>query len=255
MLKRSWLLLPLLLLAGCSSSSGDPTAESPPAAPEVAEDAGSASAEPLTPYGDAPKTTSESASSMAYISRAAMSNTSIDMRWSSYDDAAEYRIHRLARTSDQRPELEAMTAENEVHIATATNAFVDDGVETGTRYWYGVRVLAADGALVAHGWHPADAITDEEPPTPVGGLEAVVKDGEVLLSWDEPDENYQLHSYQVLRGVDGAEPEGVSATWNLEQRTFIDDDPPSGTVTYQITSHDFHWNVSEPSEITVDIPG
>lgn len=184
-----------------------------------------------------------------------MSDTSIEMTWSTFEGAVEYHLHRVPKTSEDEPGTELMTSDNRLHVATDIGRFVDDGVETGARYWYGIKALDSDGVLMAHGWHRADAVTDEEPPSPVGNLQVVLEGGEVLVSWDRPDENYELHSYQVLRGVDGEEPQVISNTWNLDQRSFIDDRPPvSGTVTYLVTSLDYHWNTSDPAEVTIDLP-
>lgn len=182
-----------------------------------------------------------------------MTASEIGLQWSTSDGAIEYQVHRLARTTDERPDVAAMTMENLVHTATDSGRWTDEGVVAGTPYWYGIRALAADGSLVAHGWHRAAAVTDDEPPTPVGTLTVVVDGGDVLVTWTPPDENYELHGYRVFRGVDGQEPESISTTWNIDQTSFIDDDPPTGQVTYRVVAFDFHWNDSAPADAAIDL--
>ncbi len=269
-----------LAVAGCSSGSADtastetpaadssivetPSTEAPSADTEAASapstatsgaaDADSStSVEPLRPYTSSPSTTEPDYSTSAWISRKSMSDSNIELTWSSTDGAVEYQIHRLPRAVDDQPEVAEMTAENLIHTATDAGQWTDDGVLAGTPYWYGVRSLAADGTLVAHGWHRAAAVTDEEPPTEVGALAAVVGDDGVLVTWTQPDENYELHGYRVLRGVDGQEPELISNTWKVSQTSFLDDDPPAGQVTYQIVAFDFHWNESAPADVVIDL--
>lgn len=279
MANRALLLFLAVLFAGCSTSAGEPdtaatqstdvvsaTSEEPeptiePAEPTVAEalaetvkDTESSTVAPLRPYDDvAPAPTSEVDDSV-YITREAMSDVSIGVKWGTHDDAVEYHLHRLARTDDRKPPSEAMTDDNLIHSVFDAGNFVDDDVETGSRYWYGLRALDAEGVAVAHGWHRSAAVTDTEPPSPVGALSAVLDNGEVLVTWTRPDENYELHGYQILRGVDGEEPTTVRRTWNLDQTSFIDDDlPASGSVTYAVVAFDFHWNDSAAAEVAVDL--
>lgn len=185
-----------------------------------------------------------------------MSSTSIELTWSNSDGAVDYRLYRVPRASDSKPDLEAMTADRVIHTASEAGRFVDNGVEGGTRYWFGIRTLDAEGALVASGWHGADAVDDTEPPSLVPDLVAVVDDGEVLVTWSEPDENYELHGYRILRSVDGEEPTSLATTWRTEQTSFVDDQLPLGgaEVTYGIVAFDFHWNDSAPAEVSVELP-
>lgn len=211
---------------------------------------------PLRPYDDAqPTAVADTSLSSAYITRAFMSANSIEVGWSDTDDGAEYHIHRVVRTSDNEPQVDAMTPENLIHTAETLGRFVDDGVQAGTEYWHGVRVLSVEGDVMSYGWHRTAAVDDEEPPATVDGITAVVESGEILVTWATPAENYELHSYRVLRGVNGEPPELISQTWQLDQLSFIDDEPSvSGQVVYQIIAMDFHWNLSEPGSVTIDLP-
>ena len=221
---------------------------------DVGEDEPSTAAEPLRPTGE-PQPTSlpEAKSTSAYISRLSMSADTIEVNWSETEGVAEYHIHRIPRTSDDEPPLEAMNADNLIHVTDAGGRFADEEVVAGMEYWHGVREFSADGDITAHGWHRTAAIDDEEPPSTVE-VTAVAENGGVLVTWVPPDENYQLHSYRVFRGVDGEPPESIAVTWNLDQISFIDDEPPSSAeVVYEVVAFDFHWNRSLPGRVTIDL--
>jgi len=243
-----------------SSANADGT--EPTATTVALEDATGSDAEslssvsPIRPYDEDPtSTTTNEVSTSAYISRISMSADLIEMKWSASDGAVEYQIHRLRRDSNDQPGPEAMTAQNMIHVVADNQGdFADDDVEAGTPYWYGVRAVDANGLMVAHGWHRAAAVNDDEPPALVGDLTAVVENGEVLITWTQPEENYELHGYQILRSIDGGEPESMATTWRIEQTSFVDDRPPAaGTATYSIVAFDFHWNDSAPAEIDIDL--
>jgi len=260
-------------LAGCSStdSAAGPveepatsavatsvtTEEVDPGEPVItpADDAESSAAEPLRPTGGPPITAAPQVdTTSAYISRLSMSADTIEVNWSESEGVAEYRVHRIPRTSDVEPPVEAMTDDNVIHVTNAGGRFADEDVEAGTEYWHGVREFSAAGVLVAHGWHKTAAVDDEEPPSVVDGITAVFENGEVVVTWAEPEENYQLHGYRVLRGIDGEPSESIAVTWRLDQRSFIDEEPPiSADVIYEVVAFDFHWNQSAPGGVTVDL--
>ena len=188
-----------------------------------------------------------------------MSATSIELQWSAPEGAATYQLHRLPFDSDSpsslQPDASAMTAANEIYTTGAGNEvgdFTDTSVATGTKYWYGIRGLDDDGQVLSTGWHRADAVTDNEAPSPVQ-VSVDLVDGAVQLTWSEPDENYELHGYRILRGVDGQELETVVTSWDLDRTSFVDDDPPAGNLTYAVEAFDFHWNDSEPLPLEVDL--
>ncbi len=220
---------------------------------QAASDSDSESAvAPLEPYNEnQPDTDVDTDPTTAWVSRRSMSATMIEVVWSAPEGADQYQLHRIARTSDAEPDASDMTEANRVHTATEQGAYIDTGVTGGTRYWYGIRGLDPDGNVLSFGWHPVAAVTDEEPPQPVE-VSAEIDDGSVLLTWSSAVENYEMHGYRILRGVDGAELEVVATTWDTNQTSFLDADPPTGLVTYAIVAFDFHWNDSEPSSVALE---
>lgn len=288
-----WLLMAAALFTGCSGANSPdadlalpraaaatptplvrapttPPRPNPPATPTTMPPTPAEPVEPVEAAADDPKADTvgsvppveadsgevssdiESDPTTAWISRRFMSASGIEVVWSEIEGAVEYQVHRLQRSTDDEPDESEMNDANLVHSGSEKGVFLDAGVTPGTRYWHGVRGLDADGVVLAVGWHRTVAITDEQPPDSVQlSLERQI--GSVLLTWSAPAENYQLHSYRILRAVDGGPAETVAQTWNLDQISFLDTDPPQAVVTYSVVAFDFHWNGSEPTELTLDL--
>lgn len=233
---------------GSVPQSAVPTSPAPPPT------ASPASIPPAQPFDEeAAVAENDEPNDDAWISRRSMTATSIEVVWSAPAGAADYQVHRVELLDDDRPPAASLDSSNQIHSGDETGVYLDADVVAGTRYWYGVRGLDAQGEVLSVGWHEAHAITDEEPPSAVG-LSLANDDGTIRLDWSAPAENYQLHGYRILRSVDGTEPEVVATTWNLDQTSFIDEEPPKGSVTYQVQAFDFHWNSSTPAQQTVSIP-
>lgn len=280
------LLAGLLVLAACSSSRADQAADDAAVAPATTavaaeetttdpevvgdeqeaesdeaeqgsqEPASSEAPPPVEAYDpDAePVSDVETDPTTAWISRRSMSAERVEVVWSAPEGAAEYQIHRVLWEDRAEPDGSVMTADNLITTGDVVGSFVDDDVTDGEQYWYGVRGVDADGNAISVGWHWVAAVTDDQPPSKVP-LSAQQPDvSSVLVSWSEPEENYQMHGYRILRAVGDSEPEVVATTWDLNQMSFLDSDPPSGTVTYSVVAFDFHWNDSEPAEVTLELP-
>lgn len=233
-----------------TASSTEPVSQGDDPSPESS----SATVAPLTPAGDPPPVDDSDNADEAWISRRSMSADSIELTWAAPEGASSYEIHRLS-ASDSPPAESEMTAETQIHSTGnegRSGRFTDSDVDEGAKYWYGVRGVDEAGETVSTGWHRADAVTDDEPPSSVEPTLSV-ENGTVFLEWAAPDENYALHGYRVLRTLDGEEPELVATTWNLDQRSFSDDEPPQATVSYSVVAFDFHWNDAEPSPVAVDL--
>ena len=237
-----------------SDDAGSPDADS-----AVDSDAGSQSGasgevspiEAFDPNAE-PPAAGEVDTSRAWISRRSMSASEIEVVWSTPEVSSEYHVHRLPRTSDIEPDSSLLTDANRIHVADEQGVFVDTGVTAGERYWYAIRGIDDGGAVQSVGWHLTAAVTDTQPPSAVE-FDLEERDGAIFIEWDEPAENFELHSYRILRAVGDGEPEVVGATWTLDQRSFIDETPPQAVVTYSVVALDFHWNDSEPTEVTVDL--
>lgn len=239
-----------------ASSSGDVDAGAEAGPSEASGSEGDEGAvEPLRPYTSTVPTVDDEIDTSIWVSRSLMTDTEVAIQWSAPDGAVELQVHRMLQESESRPDVEAMTDANRIHTSVeVAGTYEDPTVEAGALYWYGVRGISADGTVLSHGWHRTAAVTDVEPPVPVSNLTAEVVDGEIVVTWDQTTDNFELHAYRVLRSVDGAEFEIVVTTWNLDQTSFVDDQVPGpAQVAYQVVSMDFHWNMSEPTIIDVDL--
>lgn len=280
---RTAFVIAVVVLAGCSGSSvtapsaatestaeaasAGPSSEETSTTPTVGErsedqDIGATSevdvaespnsVAPLAANDENAQPSGEVDSTVAWISRRSMTASSIEVVWSAPEGGVDYQVHRLDRTGDVPPSATEMTADNVIHAGAETGTFVDDEVTEGATYWYGIRGLDVDGVVLSTGWHATAAVTDEQPPAQVE-VSIEQTNGSILLAWNEPEENFQMHGYRILRAVDGGEPEVAATTWTLDQRSFIDEDPPAALTTYSVVAFDFHWNESEPTEVTLDL--
>ncbi len=240
-----------------STTTAAPTAESTPSEPELTPnpDADTESQPPPPPVeafdGPVPEPTGNEVVS-AWISRRFMTADAIEVTWSAPEGADTYAIHRIQSDLETPPSADELTATNQIHSGDAVGVFLDDEVTAETRYWYGIQSLDDDGSPLSVGWHRAVAVDDEVPPAPVE-ITLEQTNGAVQLSWNQPDENFELHAYRILRSVEGSEPEVVATTWNTDQTSFIDNTPPTGALTYFVSALDFHWNESERTEVSVTI--
>ena len=229
-----------------AANQTEPSSESPTAAADAEVPP------PIEPF-DAPDSEELVGNdTTAWISRRVMNASEIELVWSAPQGAATYEVHRLARVSEIPPPFQDMTVDNRIHVAAHNGTFLDDGVTEDAAYWYGIRGLDVDGNVMSVGWHQAVAVTDEEPPSPVV-LSLQETSDAIALSWEQPEENFELHGYRIFRSVDNQEPETLATTWNIDQTTFIDNAAPAGNVTYLVEAFDFHWNKSERSEVSIDI--
>lgn len=243
-----------------ASADNEPEAPATTEEPQASAESTSASnppatSPPLEAYDENQRSADDSAPdpTSAWISRRAMGSESIELVWSAPVGASRYQVHRLPRSSPIAPNSSAMSVDNVLFEGDATGTFVDAQVNEGDLYWYGIRGIDENDEVLSSGWHQAAAFTDEQPPDPVD-LTVDSSDDSVLLSWNEPAENFGMHGYRILRAVGSGEAEIVATTWDLNQRSFVDGDPPQGNVTYSVIAFDFHWNDSAPTEVNVDRP-
>lgn len=250
---------PTTSVAPAAEPTVEPTVE--PTTPPTSEEPSSPSVAPAEPFEEVERPEPVSDPTSAWIARRFMTAAAIELTWSAPEGAADYQIHRLPLASENPPDVSAMTNENRIYSTSESaepgdtgerGLVTDTDVTEGEQYWYGVRGLDADGTVLSSGWHQADAVDDEEPPAQVA-VNMTVENGVVTLTWEPPAENYELHSYRILRRISGEEFEIVSTTWNLDQTSFVDDDPPDGVDAYAVVAMDFHYNRSEPTALPVDL--
>lgn len=205
-----------------------------------------------TPIPGRPNLSTNPDTGGVWIGTGTMTDTSVQLFWAEVDGAAEYRIYRYLRSDVDQPDTIALEASALVYQG-AERGYVDEAVVTGAQYWYVISVTGADGVRQQR-WARADAVTDTTPPNPVTGLTVTVTNDEATLTWNEADDNYMFASYAIRRSVDGEQSIYYGTGFTRDATSFIDDLlPPSGQVTYEVYTVDFHDNRAEPAVVTIDL--
>ncbi len=178
------------------------------------------------------------------------------LTWRSLDETWTYNVYR--GTSDQPIPESPLNAE-----PVQGTEYLDDEVETGSRYRYVVRVVLADGAVFreSESGPPRDVLAEDRfAPHHPAGLVAVQEGPAVRLFWD-PNAERDLGGYRVYRRV-GSGSWIRQAPERVEQPLFLDSEVNSRTrYAYRVTAVDRSVppNESSPSEIfeieIVDEPG
>ncbi len=178
------------------------------------------------------------------------------LTWRSPDQTWTYNVYRAA-SDGPVPEF-PLNPE-----PVQGNEYLDDEVETGSRYRYVVRGVLADGAVFreSEAGSPREVLAEDRfAPSDPEGLVAVQEGPAVRLFWD-PNSERDLGGYRVYRRVDAGpwirlEPDRV------EQPLYLDLEVEAGTrYAYRVTAVDriLPPNESLPSEEfaieIVDEPG
>ena len=134
-----------------------------------------------------------------------VTHDSVSLSWDDPDDDSitGYRILRRNRATDDPGLFHSI----EDDTGAAVTSYTDTGVEPENRYVYRIRAINAQGLSKRSSWFNADtpeapAETPEPalPAAPTGLLTAATHD-QVLLSWDDPDDD-SITGYRILRGPD-----------------------------------------------------
>ncbi len=180
----------------------------------------------------------------------------VRLTWQSSSEAWTYNVYRGV-PDGPIPEV-PLNAE-----PVQGTEYLDDEVETGSRYRYVVRVVLADGAVFREreAGSPQEVLAEDRfAPSSPEGLVAVQEGPAVRLFWD-PNAERDLGGYRVYRRVDAGpwirlEPDRV------EQPLLLDSEVESRKrYAYRVTAVDriVPPNESPPSEVfeieIVDEPG
>jgi len=204
-----------------------------------------------------------------WIGRNLMTDTSIELVWSTVDGEngpPRYRIYRVERNASAFDEYQhnetlmtmALTDNLLVYDSVAEDSattWTDEQVEAGTFYSY-VLSVDVDELTLDRRWTSTVALTDTEPPSPITGLQAQLAEASnetgVFLSWDQSSDNGAFASYAVSLVSETGELQYLGGGNQDFQVTFLDTRPPVGVVTYAVQAVDFHDNRTEPAMITID---
>src|SRR5262249_33149225 len=131
--------------------------------------------------------------------------------------------------------------------------YLDTGTETGQKYRYVVRAVAAEGTPYREGPSSSVAVVDASdvfPPAAPTGLVAVQEGKSVRLLWN-PGTERDLDGYRVYRSRGGGEWVRLGAD-PLRQPTWLDSEvKPGDVVSYRVTAID-RANPPNESEASVE---
>ena len=162
------------------------------------------------------------------------------------DSVTGYVILRRVRVNDQGGDFGVLVANTE----TAATTYTDNEVAATTTYTYRIKAINEFGVSERSRWVHIDTPAPPVPDKPTG-LEATVSNGQVVLTWDDPEEDDSITGYVILRRLPGVDPEGqfdeLVGNTGTAATTYTDDTvSPETRYTYRIKAINEH-GVSERS--------
>ena len=164
-----------------------------------------------------------------------------------------YVILRRVRVNDQGGDFSVLVA----NTGSAATTYTDDEVAASTTYTYRIKAINEHGVSERSRWVHIDTPAAPVPDQPTG-LSATAAHGQVVLTWDDPDDD-SITGYVILRRIPGVDPEAqfselVSNT-GTAAATYTDASVAAETrYTYRIKAINEH-GVSERSRwVHVDTP-
>ena len=171
-----------------------------------------------------------------------MSAASIELPWSTGEEAIEVAIHRF--DAGEAIDVATMTLTQDTVVWSGdASPFVDTALTAGAKYVY---VLEATIDGVTHRrFTEAHAVDDTVPPDPVDDLRLTMTEDEVALEWSPSSDDYEFARYAIRRSIDGEASVYYGTGWTVDQTSFVDDQlPVTGSISYEVFAVDFHGNVS-----------
>ena len=159
------------------------------------------------------------------------------------DSITGYVILRRVRVNDQGGDFSELVADT----GTAETTYTDDKVADGTTYTYRIKAINQHGVSERSRWFHIETPAPPVPDKP-RGLEATASHGQVVLTWDDPQDD-SITGYVILRRVrvddEGGDFSELVADTGTAATTYTDDTvAASTTYTYRIKA----INEAGPSE-------
>ena len=186
---------------------------------------------------------------------ATATHDSVTLTWDDPQDDSitGYVILRRVRVNDQGGDFSELVA----NTGTASTTYTDDTVAASTTYTYRIKAINEHGVSERSRWVHIDTPAPPVPDKPTG-LEAAASNGQVVLTWDDPDDD-SITGYVILRRVrvndQGGDFSELVADTGTASTTYTDDTvAASTTYTYRIKAINEH-GVSERSHwFHIDTP-
>ena len=180
---------------------------------------------------------------------------SVTLTWNDPEDESitGYVILRRVRVNDQGGDFSVLVA----NTGSAATTYTDDEVAASTTYTYRIKAINEAGTSErsrrVHIDTPAPPVPDQ--PT---GLEATASNGQVVLTWDDPQDD-SITGYVILRRIrvndEGGDFSVLVANTGSAATTYTDDEvAASTTYTYRIKAIN-EYGASERSRwVHIDTP-
>ena len=186
---------------------------------------------------------------------ATATHDSVTLTWDDPQDDSitGYVILRRIRVNDQGGEFSELVADT----GTAATTYTDDTVAASTTYTYRIKAINEHGVSERSRWYHIDTPAPPVPDKPTG-LSATASNGQVVLTWDDPQDD-SITGYVILRRLPGVDPEGqfdeVVANTGSAATTYTDDTVSAETrYTYRIKAINEHGTSERSRWVHIDTP-
>ena len=166
---------------------------------------------------------------------ATVSHGQVVLTWNDPEDdsVTGYVILRRVRVNDQGGDFSVLVA----NTGSAATTYTDNEVAASTTYTYRIKAINAHGTSERSRWVHIDTPAPPVPDKPTG-LEAAASNGQVVLTWDDPEDD-SITGYVILRRVrvndQGGDFGVLVADTGTAALTYTDDTvAASTTYTYRI---------------------
>ena len=135
---------------------------------------------------------------------AAASHGQVVLTWNDPEDdtITGYVILRRVRVNDTGGDFSELVA----NTGSAANTYTDNEVAASTTYTYRIKAINEHGTSERSRWVHIDTPAPPVPGKPTG-LNATASHGQVVLTWDDPNDD-SITGYAILRRLPGVDPEG-----------------------------------------------
>ena len=169
------------------------------------------------------------------------------------DTITGYVILRRIPGDDPEGHFDVLVADT----GTAATTYTDNTVSAETRYTYRIKAINGAGTSERSRWSHIDVPAAPVPDKPTG-LEATVSHGQVVLTWDDPQDD-SITGYVILRRVrednTGGDFSVSVADTGTAATTYTDDTVAAGTTyTYRIKAINEHGTSERSRWFHIDIP-
>ena len=186
---------------------------------------------------------------------ATASHDSVTLTWDDPgdDSITGYVILRRIPGVDSEGHFDELVADTGTDAATYT----DNTVSAETRYTYRIKAINGAGTSERSRWSHIDTPAAPVPDKPTG-LEATESHGQVVLTWDDPQDD-SITGYVILRRVrennTGGDFSVLVADTGTAATTYTDDTVAAGaTYTYRIKAINEHGTSERSRWYHIDIP-